>query len=164
MTFKPCKFSSCYNSLNSTLVACVCAGPPEASDLPDFFIGSLRTSAAAGMLAWWGNVRCEHRHFAIQTHYPHLIQFDSIEVLRSPGAMAVQKCVLWLILGCLAAAICGEASYSACHLCMSGDCCNATISHNAGRCRIASIATDVMVAQAPGRPMWFSLGDGIFRC
>jgi len=78
--------------------------------------------------------------------------------------MAVQNFVHVLIMVCLAAAVCGDSSYSACQLCMSGDCCNATISHNAGRCRITSIATDVMVAQAPGRPMWFSLGDGIFRC
>ena len=78
--------------------------------------------------------------------------------------MAMQQRSRVLILMCLAAAACADASYSACQICMSGDCCNATISHNAGRCRIASIATDVMVAQAPGRPMWFSLGDGTFRC
>ena len=30
-----------------------------------------------------------------------------------------------------------------------------------GTCTISAISTEVMVTSAPGRPLWFALGDGI---
>ena len=77
--------------------------------------------------------------------------------------MAWPEVIFLLLVSALAVTRSTTAGYYHCRICLSNDCCNATILHGAGACRISSISTDVQVAQAPGRPLWFSLGDGVFQ-